>query len=113
MESWDLDVMGPDVVALNHSRSSPAHPLYLSTVRLPPLYKLVPGDSTGLTLVSPELDAPPDLFGDPSRPAGLMDRAIDSFDLIPSLSGHDFGQVRSAERLLIGRRGCRFGSGVG
>ena len=107
--------MGPDVMILNHTRSSPAHPrpLYLPTVRFPPLHKLVPGDGTGLALVSPEFDAPPNLFGDPSRPTGLMDRAIDRFNLIPSLSGHDFRQVRGAERLLIGRRGCRFGGGIG
>ena len=73
----------------------------------------MPSDGTGLALVSPELDAPPDLFGDPSRPSGLVDRAIDRLDLIPSLSGHDFRQVRRAERLLVRRRGFRFGGGVG
>ena len=36
-----------------------------------------------------------------------MNRAIYRFDLIPSLSGHDFRQVRSAERLLISRGGDR------
>ena len=67
----------------------------------------MPGDGTGLALVSSEFDAPPDLFGDPSRPTGLVDRAIDRFDLIPSLSGHDLGQVRRVECLLGSRRGCR------
>jgi len=98
------EILGP---RRNGSRCGfQAHPLHLPTVRLPPLHKVVPSYGAGLTLVSPEFDAPPDLFGDPSRPTGLMDRAIDRFDLIPSLSGHDLRQVRSTERLLIVRRGC-------
>lgn len=92
----------------NHNVSS-SHPLHLSAVRLSPLHELVPSHGTRLTLVSSEFDAPPDLFGDPSRPAGLMDRAIDRLDLVPSLSGHNLRQVRSVERLLVGRRGCGFG----
>ena len=99
-------------MVLNHSRSF-SQPLYLPAARLPPLCKLVPSDSARLTLVSPELDTPPNLFGDPSRPAGLMDRAIDRFDLVPSLSGHDFGQVRSVEHFPIRYRGRQHGSSVG
>ena len=89
------------------------HPfrLHLPAVRFPPLHKLVPGDGTRLALVSSELDAPPDLFGDPSRPTGLVDRAIDRFDLVPSLSGHVLRQVRRVERFLGGRGGCVFGAG--
>ena len=111
MQSCDLDATGPDVGGLG--TTTPTHALHLPPVRLPPLYKLVPSDGTGLALVSPELDAPPNLFGDPSRPAGLVDCAIDRLDLIPSLRRHDFRQVRRAERLLVRRRGCRSGGGGG
>jgi hypothetical protein len=40
-----------------------------------------------------------------------VNRAIDRLNLIPSLSGHDFRQIRRVERFLgsSGRR--RFGSG--
>ena len=86
-----------------------SHPLHGPTIRLPPLHKLVPSDSTRPTLVSPQLDAPPNLFGDPSRPSGLVDRAIHRLDLIPPLGGHDFRQIRSIERLPVISRRSRFG----
>ena len=102
--------MGPSPTLWCQPRSFSLR-LHLPAIRLSPLHELVPGDGTRLTLVSSELDAPPDLFGDPSRPTGLVDRAINRFDLIPSLSGHDLRQIRRVERFLGSRGGSQFDAG--
>ena len=64
---------------------------------LPPFEVFTPGDTDPAALVSLKRYAAAQVLCDTPAPPGLVNRAVDGFQLVPALFGHDFRKVARAE----------------
>ena len=64
-------------------------------------------------LVPAHLDRTTEVLGDSPAPAGLADRAVDSFELVPALLGRDLGEIARREGVLERRARGERASAVG
>jgi hypothetical protein len=79
---------------------------HLLAVGFPPLYIFFPTYRVLSALVPAELNVPPDVFCDAPTPARLVDCAIYSFNLVPSLFWDDVWEIRGGIS-VSGEESCR------